>query len=244
MTGTGPVGVGVDGCRAGWVAVILDGAAAPRAKVFARFDALVAALPLRAVIAVDMPIGLPARTGSGGRGPEKAVRKLLGARQSSVFAIPPRAAVEAGDYAEACRLALAHSDPPRKVSKQAFHLFAKIREIDALLRTAPGLRPRIIECHPELAFWRLNGGRAMALPKKIKSRVNPAGMDERLGVLVSHGFPRDFLTAARPPGAACDDLLDSAAVALIARRHIDGTTRPFPDPPGRDEHGLAVAIWA
>ena len=59
--------------------------------VFATFAALLADAPGEAAIAVDMPIGLPDRTGAGGRGPEALVRRHLGARQSSVFAIPSRA---------------------------------------------------------------------------------------------------------------------------------------------------------
>src|SRR5262249_61601610 len=52
------------------------------------------------VAAVDMPIGLPERTGPKGRTPERLVRSLLGARQSSVFSIPSRAAVYAGADAD------------------------------------------------------------------------------------------------------------------------------------------------
>jgi predicted RNase H-like nuclease len=29
---------------------------------------------------------------------------------------------------------------------------------------------------------------------------------------------------------------------MIAARHARGETRPFPEPPGRDEHGIPVAI--
>jgi len=46
--------------------------------------------------------------------------------------------------AAACAAALATSDPPRKVSKQCFHIFPRIREIDALLRAAPAWRDRIV----------------------------------------------------------------------------------------------------
>ena len=72
----------------------------------------------RDVIAVDMPIGLPERTEGSGRVPEQLIRPLLGARQSSVFAIPSRRAVEATDYAEACAIAAAASGwPPCTTSR-------------------------------------------------------------------------------------------------------------------------------
>ncbi|MFX8106486.1 DUF429 domain-containing protein, partial [Acinetobacter baumannii] len=85
------------------------------------------------IVAVDMPIGLPERVGPGGRGPEPLVRRLLPGRSSSVFSVPSRAAVEADDYAEACRIARATSDPPRALSRQLFNIMPRIREVDAAL---------------------------------------------------------------------------------------------------------------
>ena len=58
-----------------------------------------------------MPIGLPDRVGPGGRGPERAVRPLLGERQSSVFSVPSRAAVMEDDYRRSCAVALADLRP-------------------------------------------------------------------------------------------------------------------------------------
>ena len=83
--------VGVDGCPGGWVAVWRrDGK--PSVQVFAAFAALIATFPDDAIVAVDMPIGLPDFSRRGGRGPEALVRPLLRQRQSSVFSIPSRAA--------------------------------------------------------------------------------------------------------------------------------------------------------
>ncbi|MEO5323778.1 DUF429 domain-containing protein [Mesorhizobium sp. CC13] len=245
---------GVDGCKAGWVAVIRhDAELLPAARVFAGFAGLLAALPDDATVAVDMPIGLPELSGRGGRGPEALVRPLLGERQSSVFSIPSRAAVHAETAAftdldawhaahrRASEVAMRTSSPPRGVSIQAFGIFSKIREIDALMMERPDLRGRVIESHPEVAFWRLNGERAMSLPKKIKSRVNPAGMEERKALLARAGHDLD-----RPPprGAATDDFLDACAMMLVAERHRRGETGSFPTPPGYDAHGIPVAIWA
>jgi predicted RNase H-like nuclease len=77
----------------------------------------------------------------------------------------------------------------------------------------------------------------------VKGRVNPAGMDERRALLVAHGYERGFLEAT-PHGAAEDDFLDAAAVMLVARRRALGQAISFPDPPGADERGLPLAIWA
>lgn len=242
MTPTPAVCAGVDGCPAGWIAVTARDIAAPEVIVAPDFAGLVERLGPDATIAVDMPIGLPDRVGRGGRGPEALVRAFLGPRQSSVFSIPPRAAVEAEDYREACRLSLLASDPPKKVSKQAFHLFPKIREIDRLLRERPTLRDRIIECHPEFSFCVLNAMVAMARPKKIRGRVNPDGIAERRRLLAAHGLPADFLGRPPPRGAAADDFIDACVNLLIARRHAAGQTRTWPSPPLYDRHGIAVAI--
>lgn len=239
-----PSFAGVDGCRGGWIGVLHIAGAAPEAVVSPNFHGIVERLPADAAIAVDMPIGLPERIGPEGRGPERAVRRLLGERQSSVFSIPSRPAVYAGDYWSACNVALRTSDPPRKVSRQAYHIFPKIREVDLVLREDAVLARRVVEVHPELAFWRLKGEQPMSLPKKIKGRVNPAGLCERSALLESCGYGSSFLRRAPPGGAFADDFLDAAVVALIAERFLKGEARPFPDPYERDPYGLPMVIWA
>lgn len=234
---------GVDGCKAGWIVVTrpLEGASPPTVAVVPRFRDILADETL-AVLAVDMPIGLPDRAGIGGRGPERCVRPHLGMRQSSVFSVPSRAAVSCTDYREACAVALATSDPPKKVSKQAFYLFPKIREIDALM--TPELEERVFEVHPELAFWRLNGGAPMSLPKKVKNAASPAGLDQRAALLAAHGFPEAFLDARPPRGAGRDDLIDACVNAAVAQRIANGDAMPFPPVFERDAKGLRMAIWA
>ena len=233
---------GVDGCRAGWLAVafadIPAGAILHDAPTFAD---LLDALP-GAILAVDMPIGLPEQVTRGGRGPEQAVRPLLGERRSTVFSIPSRAAVREEDYREACRVALETSDPPRKVSKQGFNLFPRIREIDALM--TPELETRVFEAHPELSFRRLNGNRAVPEPKKVRGRVSPEGMAARRALLLDAGYGAAFLDRSPPPGAGRDDLYDAAVLALTARHVAQGTARPYPRDYARDARGLRVAIWA
>jgi predicted RNase H-like nuclease len=235
---------GVDGCPAGWAVVWrrLDGDEAAAFSVAADFASILDDPRQAAIVAVDMPIGLPDRVGKGGRGPEAAVRPLLGERQSSVFSVPSRAAVMTPDYTTACRVALATSEPPRKVSKQCFHLFPRIREIDALMTAA--LEARVFECHPELAFWRLNGERPMTLPKKVKSRASPAGIAERTALLARHGYDAAWLAQDLPRGVGRDDLIDAAALALVAGRIARAVAQPFPPSPGRDGKGLRIAIWA
>jgi predicted RNase H-like nuclease len=236
---------GADGCPAGWLVVFVrpkgDEAVV---RIVSRFPDIAAASEAPAVIAIDIPIGLPERAGFGGRAAENAVRPLLGERQSSVFSVPSRAAIAQTEYRSACDAALATSDPPRKVSKQLFNIAHKIREVDEVVRAVLDLAARVFEVHPELAFWRLNGGEALDEPKKVKGKCHEPGLALRRRLLIADGFPRTLVEMAPPRGAGPDDLLDALACAAIARRIHAGIARPFPDPPPRDAFGLPMAIWA
>jgi len=236
---------GVDGCRAGWlVAFVRTSGHEARVRIESRFADILAAPEQPAVVAVDMPIGLPPRVGYGGREAENAVRPLLGQRQSSVFSVPSRAAIYAPDYVAACKTALETSDPPRKVSKQLYMIAPKIREIDAVLRTGSELVRQVFEVHPEVAFWRLNGECALDEPKKVKGKPYEPGLALRRNLLENAGIPRSVLQTPPPRGAGPDDLLDALACAAIARRLHAGVARSFPAEMTRDEFGLPMAIWA
>jgi predicted RNase H-like nuclease len=248
---------GVDGCRSGWIAAFVRPVGEEvSVRIFRHFADVLAAPEAPAIVAVDIPIGLPDRIGPDGRGPERAIRPLLGARQSSVFPVPSRPAVyaEIGPFEDArsrsaahqraCKVALATSDPPKRIPIQTFSIFPKIREVDAVLRSNSKFAKRVFETHPELAFWRLNGERPLAEPKKVKGAGNEPGLALRRHLLVAAGLPASVVVQAPPKGAGADDLLDALACAAIARRLHRETARPFPAAPARDSFGLRVAIWA
>ena len=229
--------VGVDGCPGGWIAVRWGESVSHR---LCRTVEEVLALDA-AVIAVDMPIGFP--QGSG-RAAEREVRSRLGARRSSVFSVPSRAAVMCADYRGSCNANLANSDPPKKVSKQIFHIFPKMREIDALI--TPELQWRIVEAHPELAFWAMNGEQSLPLPKKVKGSPHLPGLELRRSLLAAAGFPLVDLSppAYRRADVGADDLIDACACAWSARRILEGRAVCFPADPPLDARGLRMAISA
>jgi predicted RNase H-like nuclease len=246
---------GVDGCPAGWIACFVRPAGGESAMaVFPRFADLLAAAQAQAVIAVDVPIGLPEQSPAKGRLAESVVRPLLGKRKSSVFRIPSRSAVYASVANEppdererfllACDIARRTSEDGKAFAKQGFYILDKVVEVDQFLRAHSEYVDRVFEIHPEVAFWRLNGGRALSEPKKVKSRPYPPGLSLRRRLLRAAGLPGGLIDAAPPKGAAEDDLLDALACAGIARRIHAGTAMPFPDPPPRDTFGLPMAIWA
>ncbi len=210
---------GVDGCRGGWaVAVAL---ASPSARDREPFDIGVVetfadVLALRpAAIAIDIPIGL---LDSGRRACDVEARRRLGPRRSSVFPTPLRPMLAAQSYDEANAIA--------GLSKQAYHLIPKIREVDALM--TPRRQRSIVEAHPELCFSRLLG-HPCAAPKRTTE-----GRAERRKVV--------NLTIDRPPtGAAWDDVLDACALVHTARRLVRGEIERLGDG-ARDARGLRCEI--
>lgn len=242
----GPFVAGVDGCRGGWL-VALRSLASPgdlELRLASTFAEVLALPEAPVMIAIDMPIGLPDRIGPGGRGADRDARANLGDRQSSVFAIPSRSAIMQESYADACAAAVATSDPPRKISKQAFNIFPKIREVDRLM--TPAIQARVVECHPELAFWSLNGRVPLAEPKKVKSQAYLPGLEERRRLLATAGYPAPKLAAYpfRPAVAGPDDVLDACALSWAAVNIHHGTALRFPATPEQDSKGLRVEIWA
>ncbi len=202
---------GVDGCRAGWVCVLRRTEPPFEEQIFLarHFDEILSHPAKPCVIAVDIPIGFPERITGAGRECDRSARKVLGPRAPSVFAPPARAVLSETDYRAACAAALATSDPPRQISKQMFHLFAKVREVDrAIAPEAP-----VFECHPEAAFWAMNGRAPLAEPKKRRNKPHKTGLETRLALLVSCGFSETFLREAGFPSgqAGYDDILDACA---------------------------------
>ncbi|MFZ1988796.1 MAG: DUF429 domain-containing protein [Alphaproteobacteria bacterium] len=234
--------VGVDGCRGGWIAVLapISGSGC-EARLFRDFGEILSSETR--IIAIDVPIGLPEIAIRGGRVACNEARSRLGARQSSVFSVPARAALAAKTYREACAINLENSDPPRKIAKQTYNILPRIAEVDAVM--TPALEPRVFECHPELAFWVMNDQRPLALPKKMKSRPYAEGMALRRRLLAKAG-----IEVPPPPKAVQgisfgeDDLLDACACAIAARRIALGQAITLPADPPRDAKGLRMAIMA
>jgi predicted RNase H-like nuclease len=225
--------LGIDGCRAGWLGVTWDGQYA-HSKLYESFSDIIA--EQAEVIAVDMPIGLPDLHG---REAETAARKVLGARKSSVFSTPSCATFQAKNWEDACEINLKHSNPPRKLSKQSFGLFPKIKEIDALI--SPILQLKVHEVHPEVAFFEMNGRASLHFNKKTKD-----GEAERQSLLQRHGFPNFDLSVPLYPRkrVARDDIIDACACAWSARRIQLGQERNYPAKDVLNSRGLYMRIKA
>lgn len=205
--------LGLDGCRAGWVAALLQPARrSVHLAVYSSFRQVIDDAPAGIEIWVDMPIGL---TGNGiSRRVDEAMRAVLKARKSSVFPAPCRAALAAQTYPQARELEQLHQ--ARSLSAQAYHLIPKIREVDEFLQNQPAWRLRVFESHPELCFQRLNADQPLRYSKKLH-----AGWQERADLLDcylkgSREAALALLAGTRRAQVKPDDALDALVLAIAA----------------------------
>jgi predicted RNase H-like nuclease len=238
---------GIDGCRGGWIVAFRNLDSEAWHFRFARTLAeIVDADEQPGIIAIDMPTGFAECAERGGRACERAARALLMGKTSSVFPTPCRAALDGATHREAGALNRGSGPDGVGLTRQAFHLFPKMRELDALLRERPTLCQRVFEAHPELAFLRMNNGRPVLPPKRTRP-----GHVQRRRLLARHGFPSaetQWLAWRRQVGlpasdAALDDALDAAAVCRTALLIHRGEASHLPERIECDRHGLPMAIW-
>ncbi|MEW5893586.1 MAG: DUF429 domain-containing protein [Pseudomonadota bacterium] len=236
---------GVDGCRAGWFVILLGyrGAqlVALRHRLCTGFDAVPALAERPARIAVDMPIGLLAAAQPGGRSCDRAARRCLGQRRASVFSPPARPVLGARTYPEALRLSRAGSDAGLGLSRQAFNLLPKLRELDACL--SPARQGYIVEAHPELAFLHLAGSPMRHNKKRAEGRAERLALLERA---LGRWLP-ELEAVRRDYGAqrlAPDDSIDACVLAWVARQLDLGQARRLPEGAvEQDGKGLRMEIW-
>ena len=231
--------IGIDGCRAGWFCVTLHEGDGWSCRVAPDAYALGALVTEVDSVLIDIPIGLP-DSGLDGRLCDREARQLLGrGRAASVFSAPARRTLAADNYPDA--LETNRKTTGRGLSKQAWNIVPKIREIDTLLGDNRALQGVLRECHPELCFWALNGKQAMHFNKK-----KAQGQQQRLRVLERY-LPQcqalfeqacsEFLRRA----VARDDIID-AMVCAVTARYGYGRYRTTPANPPLDGQGLPMEI--
>jgi predicted RNase H-like nuclease len=222
--------LGVDGCRKGWLGVVLaDGQCE---AVFApRIVDLAADVGPVDGIGIDMPIGLLEQ---GLRTADAAARARIGRLGRSVFPMPARSALMAEPFAAAVAESVRLSSTG--LSQHAYALRAKIFEVEQWL---PGSGAPVWEVHPEVSFTVASGATL------TYSKRTWAGAEERKAILAGQDL---VLEGPMLPGGAMagvDDVLDAAIVAWSARRLAAGTGQSFPARPDQFSPGRRpIAIWA
>jgi predicted RNase H-like nuclease len=216
--------LGVDGCRGGWLAAVVEGR-----SVTWRWTPSVAELLAEPVdaIAIDMPIGLPE---AGVRACDVAARRRLGRRGSSVFAAPVRPVLQCTTYAEARALLAARGGA--SMSAQAFGIVRAVRDLDDALSVAD--EDRVVEVHPEVVFRALAG-------TDLPGKKTLDGRRQRMTLLTARWPDVARLVDEAPRPAAPDDALDALACARTAERWLRNEVIVLGDG-GRDSRGLPMRI--
>lgn len=230
--------LGLDGCRAGWIAISLDEENAgywllesddELGEYFEEFDR----------IFIDVPIGLNDEEYV--RQCDEELREVLGPDyKDSVFNPPIRPALHAPTYAEASMIS--YETTGKKISIQAWNITPNIRVVDQYLQQNEELQGKIFESHPELLFQKLNGGNSILQKKATKK-----GLRHRLGLLKEQSkfaddFFRDIKEEYRRNQVDEDDIVDSMVLALYANRSLDEELKTLPEDPPTDSTGLPMAI--
>jgi predicted RNase H-like nuclease len=153
-----------------------------------------------------------------------------------VFPAPVRPALDGSDYADACNLSAAACG--KRLSKQAYAIMPRIKEIDTLMRADPTLQATVREVHPEVCFYAW-AGRPMSHPKRTLE-----GRSERLQLVNQHfgGAFEKLRPMLRRSEVADDDLLDAFAALWTAERILDGTAQTIPAVPPEDRFGLRMEM--
>jgi predicted RNase H-like nuclease len=223
---------GIDGCQSRWLAIAhVPGSSAFVAQVLATSE-----LPAQpwALAAIDIPIGLPDR---GAREADRAARKFVGPRASSVFPCPIRPALDATSWLEACEITYQHNS--HRISQQTFAILPKIRAVDELVRSTD-LRQRLFEVHPEVSFASWQGSPMLHAKKDVR------GHEQRRALIAEHFGPEAFASVVAQIGTrkvAADDIADAFAALWSAERLLAGTAQRLPDTPVYDSYGLPMHIW-
>lgn len=184
---------------------------------------------LALAVGVDMPIGMAV---DGVRQSDALARKLLGPRRASLFPTPAHAVLEAESWEEA--LTANHKASGKGISKQAFNLMPKVRQVRGAIQ--PSDQPRFSEVHPEtsLAVMAQLAGWPPLGPKKTA-----LGVDQRREILAQH-IGGSLVEQASSANAPVVDVLDALAAAWTAGRMVAGSARILGD--GLDPDGYALTL--
>ena len=231
----------------GWFAVFLDTeneqSCEWKTGLFPEFSSLIDFLKkeyeqAEPFILIDIPIGLKAG-GSGERLSDPGARSILKARKSSIFSVPCREAVYAESYEKACEVNKQLTG--KSISKQAWNIIPKIRDVDAFLVENEVFRGKIRETAPEICFQAFAG-----FPTKC-SKKSQGGFLERIQALKNICLFTDEIVEAalskyRRREVTKDDILDALAAAITAKMGYNYGFEYVPCMPEIDSKGLKIQM--
>ena len=233
--------IGIDGCRNGWIAAVLDYGNL-RIERYETILDIMREFPTADAYLIDMAIGLPESIEEAKKRPDKTARKELGKHGSTVFPIPCRQAimVDPNDPQAVVKMReLNRSVLEKSLSAQSLNIIPKIRELDEFLDEHREYKNVLCESHPELCFTRLNG-RALMMKKKTVE-----GLEERRRILekyLKNGMMDGIQVRAKELNCMPDDIMDAVCLAVSAALKAHGMYETIPEEPETDTRGLVMQM--
>lgn len=194
------------------------------------FREIIDATPAYEVIAVTLPIGLPAKPSRRGRTADQQAREILGfPHAGAIGSCPTRRALRAPDYETARK---ANGGLLDVVTWQQF---PKIRELDQEMQ--PYMQRRVFEVRPELSFFQLAEDEVVRHTKDSR-----AGQLERQTLLRRRMPGSERILDAELQSVRLAHLTDAAVTLWTARRIAARAVATVPNDPEWDENGLRMQI--
>ena len=232
--------VGLDWASNGWFGVILDDGEW-ETEVFPSVWSVWKYHSDAAQILIGASIGLPA---DARRACDVEARRALGSHGASVLYTPVRDAVYCRTLDEAKAVNEAAAD--FSIQNQAWSTVPRVREVDEFLDMYPSARDRLVETHPEVCFYALNGRQPLA--ESIRTAAGIRRRTELLadeyplaGEICDAAIERYTTPDYAPSVGGAGDVVDAVVAAVTARRGPEGWTT-LPEAPPTDDRGLPMRI--
>ena len=223
--------LGVDGCRGGWIAAIIEG---QRIKIerFEKIRDIVIKYDGFHEFLID---GFPSKEDD--IRPDTLARRIVSPRTSTIFPVPCRAAVYADSEAE--QIKKNKECLGKELAKQTCAIIPKMKELDVFLQEHEGYKNVIKESHPEVCFARLNGSVVMSKKAKVE------GVEERICILRQY-VPELMMSTINDKtkefGCNKDDIIDAICLAVTGMLNTLGKAESIPENPAKDNTGLKMQM--
>ena len=234
--------IGIDGCKGGWIAAILDYGHL-YIKRYGTISEIIVDYPAPSTYLIDMAIGLPEDEKESGYRPDRAAREALGIRGSSVFSVPCRQAVyqlgQNREETEALQKEKNLQVLDKSLSKQSLAIIPKIRELDQFLAAHEEYKNVLCESHPELCFARLNGE---VLQSRKSDFFGITQREQILSEFIKDEKMHNTYQLAKELECKQDDILDAVCLAVTAALKAHGLAETIPAEPKADSRGLLMQM--
>ena len=214
---------GIDGCRFGWVVAEEKTKGDLSIQLIESLNYLESVISKKAIAGIDIPLAIHEK---GFRMADAEARGLLKSRASTIFSAPAKETLLSDNYNDAC--AINESICGKKISKQSWFLFSKIKEARTIFCQAHK-KIKLYEVHPELSFMAMNDMRVIELGKKTDE-----GFKMR-HKLVKKLFSKFDFEQTRANFKRCDvaddDILDAIAVLWSTQKIVANMASYVPKKP-------------